>query len=199
MTVVAAEPFAIAEQKEVLKEIWQEECSLAVWQRDVPVDVSSLLETDIKNVRVIVPSHCPETRLREELRECGYPNGVTGQKLIQDILSICNEFRELTASPSIEIRLEIVTGNSCWKFHSDYVELRLITTYLGRGTQWIDDQYPGHMTNEPSPEAIKELGIGDIGLFKGRLGKGRPAIHRSPPIDGTGEKRLLLVLNPVED
>lgn len=199
MTVIAAEPFAIAEQKEVLKEIWQEECSLAVWQRDVPVDVSGLLESDVKNVCVTVPSHCPETRLREELRECGYPNGVTGQKLIQDILSICNKFHELTASPSIEIRLEIITGNSCWKFHSDYVELRLITTYLGSGTQWIDDQDPGHMTNEPSPEAIKELGIGDIGLFKGRLGKGRPAIHRSPPIDGTGEKRLLLVLNPVED
>ena len=40
---------------------------------------------------------------------------------------------------------------------------------------------------------------GDAGIFKGKIATDTPAIHRSPPIAGTGEKRLLLVLNPVEE
>lgn len=36
----------------------------------------------------------------------------------------------------------------------------------------------------------------DVGLFKGKLATDRPAMHRSPPIAGTGAVRLLLVLNP---
>lgn len=199
MTVVAAEAFAISDRKEVLREIEDEHCSLAVWQRDVPVDVSSLLADGLENLRILVPSDRPEFLLREALQTCGFPNNVAAQKLMDDVLMLCQNFHELANSPSIEIRLELVSGNSCWKFHSDYVEMRLITTYLGRGTQWIDDRNLSQLPDDSNPEAINELGAGDIGLFKGRLAKGRPAIHRSPPISGTGEKRLLLVLNPISD
>jgi hypothetical protein len=30
-----------------------------------------------------------------------------------------------------------VTGNGCWKFHADYVALRMITTYCGQATRWL--------------------------------------------------------------
>ncbi len=158
----------------------------------MPVDVWGLLQNDRENLRISVPSLRPEPPLREALQECGYPEKATTEKLIEDILVLCNSFRELTTSPSIEIRLEVVTGNSCWKFHSDYVEMRLITTYLGRGTQWIDDRKFDREADNLESDAINELRGGDVGLFKGRLAKGRPAIHRSPPVSGTGEKRLLL-------
>ena len=35
--------------------------------------------------------------------------------------------------------LEVVRTDSCRKFHADYVTARLITTYLGEGTQWLDE------------------------------------------------------------
>lgn len=119
--------------------------------------------------------------------------------MIEDILDLYHLFGEMIQYPKIEVRVELVTGNSCWKFHSDCVEMRLIATYAGRGTQWIDQDDIDRAANGLEPLHINELEPGDVGLFKGKLKTTQPGIHRSPPIDCTGEKRLLLVLNPAED
>ena len=187
----------ISERPEVLNEIANEDCNLAIWERDVPVEAKGLFDHETENLRISVPSRDPGPALRSALKECKFKDGKNRRSLVNDILTLCGIFRDLTASPSIEIRLEIVSGNSCWKFHSDYVEMRLISAYLGRGTQWINIRDAERVANGLEPEAINELGSGDVGLFKGRIGTNQPAIHRSPPINGSGEKRLLLVLNPV--
>ncbi|MEM8917237.1 MAG: DUF1826 domain-containing protein [Pseudomonadota bacterium] len=197
MPVMTSEPFVISDRIRSLYDISASDCSLAVWQRELPVDVTDLLDGDPEDLRITVSSHDPEAPLRDALDKCGFPQGDTRQELVEDMLTLCQLFRDLTACPSIEVRLEVVTGDSCWKFHCDYVEMRLITTYHGRGTQWLDQRNADRLTDGLEPEVINELRTGDVGLFKGRLGNGLPAIHRSPPIDGTGEKRLLLVLNPV--
>ena len=45
-------------------------------------------------------------------------------------------------------------------------------------------------------ETPRSLAPGAVGLFKGRILAGEQAIvHRSPPIAGTGEARLLLVID----
>lgn len=45
-------------------------------------------------------------------------------------------------------------------------------------------------------ETSRSLAPGAVGLFKGRILAGEQAIvHRSPPIAGTGEERLLLVID----
>jgi hypothetical protein len=44
------------------------------------------------------------------------------------------------------------------------------------------------------------MAIGEVGIFKGRLWAEEPSIlHRSPPIAASGERRLLLVLDPLWD
>ena len=96
----------------------------------------------------------------------------------------------------IELRLEVVRTDSCRKFHADYVSARLITTYVGAGTDWLDDAEAAHLAASGEPRRINRMAAFDVGLFKGKLATERPAIHRSPPIAGTGAKRLLLVLNP---
>jgi hypothetical protein len=46
---------------------------------------------------------------------------------------------------------------------------------------------------------IGQMQPGQVGLFKGRLAVAEPAVlHRSPPIAGTGQRRLLLVLDPCD-
>ncbi|MEO0441667.1 MAG: DUF1826 domain-containing protein [Pseudomonadota bacterium] len=197
MPVMTSEPYVISDSILSLHEISASDCSLAVWQRELPLEATDLLRGDPEDLRVTVPSHDPEAPLRGALDKCGFPEGDTRQELVEDMLTLCHLFRDLNACPSIEIRLEVVSGDSCWKFHCDYVEMRLITTYHGRGTQWLDQRNADRVTDGLEPEVINELRTGDVGLFKGRLGNGPPAIHRSPPIEGTGEKRLLLVLNPV--
>jgi hypothetical protein len=98
----------------------------------------------------------------------------------------------------VEIRLERIVTNACRKFHADYVTARLICTYAGQGTQWLDSEDAAGC-DCGDPHNIRQLSTGDVALFKGRLWSAHaPAIHYSPPIEGTGEERLVLVINPGE-
>ena len=94
------------------------------------------------------------------------------------------------------MRLAIVTTDSCRKFHADYVKARLITTYVGTGTQWIEGADVARVAKGAEPSRINTLNACDVGLFKGKMWTQSPAIHRSPPIEDSGERRLTLVLDP---
>src|SRR5688572_6161248 len=57
--------------------------------------------------------------------------------LAQDLQSLVQRFRLLTGIGSVKVSFGAVTGDQCRKFHTDYQRLRLITTYLGPGTEWL--------------------------------------------------------------
>ena len=74
------------------------------------------------------------------------------------------------------------------------ITLRGLLTYIGAGTQWIN----AADAPDPAPGRINEVPPFTLAVLKGRLMGDHPAIlHRSPPIAGTGRKRLLLVIDPV--
>ncbi|AXE66300.1 hypothetical protein BBF93_06835 [Hyphomonas sp. CACIAM 19H1] len=86
------------------------------------------------------------------------------------------------------MRLEYVTDDACRKFHKDETGFRLITTYLGPGTQWID--------TGAGNASIFQMQTFEVGMLLGqRRGREGRILHRSPPIEGTGETRLVLVVD----
>lgn len=96
---------------------------------------------------------------------------------------------------TVRLRLEVVENDACRKFHADYVTVRTITTYVGPGTQWIEAAKLS-IGRMPEMSEIRQTETGDVTIFKGRLWQESPAIlHRSPPIAGTGEQRLVLVVD----
>lgn len=107
--------------------------------------------------------------------------------LAADMMALATRFAHLIDTPRIRLRLEVVTGDACRKWHRDYTDVRLVLTYLGPGTQFrrIDGT------------AIEHVPEQSVALFKGRLAPGCPGAleHRSPPIAGTGLRRLVLVLD----
>ncbi|MEG8024766.1 DUF1826 domain-containing protein [Sphingomonas aurantiaca] len=111
-----------------------------------------------------------------------------------DVAALTASFAAIMALSHVVIRLERVVGDACKRWHADYVPVRLISTYCGSGTQWIErsiDRAGGSPVERP-----RSLTPGAVGLFKGRILAGEQAIvHRSPPIAGTGEARLLLVID----
>lgn len=111
--------------------------------------------------------------------------------LAADILDLATQFDDLMRRGGVRIRLEIVTTNSCRKIHSDYTDLRLITTYSGPGTQVLP------MDAEKDEANLWSIPTGWVGLFKGRLfGEGHaPCFHRSPPAGDLGVRRLVLVID----
>ena len=73
---------------------------------------------------------------------------------------------------------------------------RLICTLRGTGTQLVAAESAG------DPGAVLTVSRGSPILLKGTLWPDAPAsglLHRSPPIEGTGKTRLVLVFDPVFD
>jgi len=114
------------------------------------------------------------------------------EALRTDILFLASRFSDLTGSSSLRLRLESVDTDACRRFHADYTDVRLVLTYAGPGTdirETTDDDAPVH-----------RISAGQIALFKGRLYPGAPPVllHRSPPIEGSGTRRVVLVLDTAD-
>lgn len=109
----------------------------------------------------------------------------------QDIRLLAQCFARLMEVQHVRIRLDAVTTNSCRKIHADVTDLRLITTYSGPGTQVLRH---GREVDEAN---LWSMQPGWVGLFKGkRFGKDHGVcLHRSPPAQDIGAKRLVLVID----
>ena len=168
---------------------------LCLWPRKLGAtlndELAALSLDQVDDIRITSSTDRLEHDLLLVMVEAGYP---ACPRLLEDIQMLAAAQAKLANSAEVEIRLEVVESNSCYKFHADYVTCRLLSTYIGQGTQWIEARY-----REESEPPIQQLRVGEVGFFKGRLWKDSPTIlHRSPPIGGTGEQRLLLVIDPVD-
>ena len=124
------------------------------------------------------------------------PEGPNREWLQDDIAELADVFATLMEAPFLRLRLNAVNTNACRKFHMDYIYARLICTYRGTGTQY------GISPNGSEPPQIFTVDTGSPILLRGKLWPEEPEVgllHRSPPIEGTGETRLVLVLDPIFD
>ncbi len=116
--------------------------------------------------------------------------------MIEDIGALADIFAELTKTRCLRLRLQPVASNACRKFHIDAITARLVCTYRGAGTQYgisFDGQDPARIFTVPTGPPV---------LLRGTLWPAKPEaglLHRSLPIEGTGEIRLVLVLDAVDD
>lgn len=138
----------------------------------------------------------PHTRVREAVAlacdSAGTPAGAGRDRLIGDVGALALLLARASGTPRVRVRLEAVRGDSCHRFHIDRVRLRLLCTYRGPGTEY------GVASSGETPATVHQLARGDAALFRGRLWPGETTglVHRSPPLTGTGQTRLLLVMDP---
>ncbi len=190
---------AIGGSAAIMRAVRDPDCQLAIWHRAPPFAAADLLAQAQGNVRLmttrddLVPDFC------RAIRRAGYRPSRAREALIADVADLAEIFAAIVRSDAIEVRLEIVDTDSCRKFHADFVRARLITTYAGPGTEWLDDEDAARVKRGEEPRRIHALQAGEVGIFKGRLASDRPAIHRSPPIAGLGVRRLLLAINPEDE
>ena len=116
--------------------------------------------------------------------------------LIEDASALASIFADVMDSAYVRLRFDVVDTNACRKFHIDAVKARLVCTYRGTGTQY------GLSENGHDPAQILTVPTGAPIILRGTRWPETPVsgvLHRSPPIAGTGETRLLLVLDPIDD
>lgn len=122
---------------------------------------------------------------------------------LADVAWLVGAYACLLDARRIGLRLRVLDKAMCPRFHVDHVPLRLITSYAGVGSEWLEEggmprSRLGQAAAEPQDEAcIRRLGAGHVALAKGEKwqgNEGRGLIHRSPQ-PPAGERRLLLTLD----
>ena len=175
---------------------------LVIWKRTIPLCLRSWIDgldpACLPDLRLLVGPSDLRRAMAPELDDFGMPAGRMRDLLVDDVAALVAAFAKVVATDLVDIRLECVTHDACWKFHRDCVEARFLTTYRGPGTEWIRPAHAEQALREQRDfnGPIERIGAHDGLLFKGSsAGPGIGIVHRSPPIEGTGGIRLLLCLN----
>lgn len=185
-----------------LADIAKPDTDLVIWQRTVPVCLTNWLAridvSDLPHLRILVHPGDSRRAIEPHLHACGLPRGNMRNLLIDDIDDLVDAFSNITKSNLVDIRLESIDHDACWKFHRDNVVARLLTTYRGPATQWIQPRHADQALRDQQDfdGPLESLQISDVAIFRGNSTKPDEGIvHRSPPMAGTGGARLLLCLN----
>ncbi len=171
---------------DVLERVRVPQTSLTIWQRCTR-----------RNLRV--SAQTPLSRPAFTVARAGSPE-ITSHALYHDLLlfhwPLYADFRRLalrlaslTGSSRVRLRFEHVTNDACRKFHVDVVGLRLLCTYAGVGTEWVD-----------AGGAVRRIVTMEVGVFKGSAyPDGAPRVlHRSPSLNTgilAGQSRLVLCID----
>lgn len=185
-----------------LSDIKKPDVELTIWRRMLPSPLQTWLERldsdHLPDLRVLIRPGDLRTAISPYLVECNMPAGEPRDQLVEDIENLVFEFARITGRDFVDLRLECISHDSCWKFHRDSVETRLLTTYRGPATDWVQPPLAERALSEQKSFTgpLETLQCHDVAIFKGnRAGSGSGIVHRSPPIEGSGCTRLLLCLN----
>lgn len=193
----------------VLPRIFEDAINIAVFQRSLPADIRLSAQAQCQTDRAWQYSWlgAPDDAFIADLRR-RLPAPDAGAPLVDDIATVAEAIAFLFEAQAVGIRLRLLNSPMCPRFHCDNLPVRMVTTYVGPGSEWL----PEHAINRsglgaPRPErpeivtdssAIQRLTPGDIALLKGSGWVGceeRGLVHRSPGLD-RDEKRLLMTIDP---
>ncbi len=195
-----AKGVVIAKEPKDLVNIRNSDCAAALWQRQFQPEfgqwIDNLLAQNLPEGRLVLPKERISDAVRQLCEMADMPEHPNRELFINDVDSLSQLFAAVMEVKYLRLRLEKVSDNACRKFHRDAVHARLVCTYRGRGTEY------GTSFDGNDPEQIFSAQTGAPILLRGSEWPEYPSanlLHRSPPIEGTGETRLLLVLDPIFD
>lgn len=189
-----------------LRRINTDDVVLAIWRRSLPMELMHWLDDlpahHLPEGHFIGPAACVSARLSTLCELVGLDDGIERRHFIADVAQLARAFATLVGKPDVDVRLEAVDHDSCWRFHRDHVGYRLNATYRGPGTQWLAPEHADRALRlqRRYRGPLHELPRFAAGLFKGVTRAGAKAVvHRSPPVAGSGRTRLFLCLNEVRE
>jgi hypothetical protein len=197
-----------SEEIKVLGEVLRDEVNLAVWQRQLPSQISGFATALLAQGESLGQSIVLELPSLESTPNLSglveAYSDLPGQvAFLQDLSWLVSAFACLFDAKRIGLRLRVLDKAMCPRFHVDHVPVRLITSYAGVGSEWLREGVMvrdrlGDPAAEPSDAALIERSVaGHVLLAKGEKwigNEGGGLIHRSPQ-PPVGERRLLVTLD----
>ncbi|MBJ7555846.1 DUF1826 domain-containing protein [Marinomonas spartinae] len=199
-----------SKEPDVFGDIYQDSFNMVVWKR-------SLKEVDTYCTSLI--SSAPQLNIKdqgaperiEKLLIRILPDDTNKEVFIKDVRTLMDMFACLFDLSEVGLRLAVLSKAMCPRFHVDNIPCRLITTYLGQGSEWLHDAHAvraelGHLvkwteknTGLASFGTVNQLNAGDVALMKGNTwptAMGRGVVHRSPSAS-VDSPRLFLSLDMI--
>lgn len=125
--------------------------------------------------------------------------------LRQEIAFLLELYSDLLGCSHIGLRIERLERAMCPGWHVDRTGIRLLCTWSGPGTEWLDDPRIDPACLPRSAAGTSATGQAqpfDILLLKGRAWQGNEAagaIHRSPEVVPGAGPRILVALDALWD
>lgn len=195
----------------VLTSVFEPDCQIACWQRNAPEGLSEAIETAVSasmlssGFRVVVEPGEVESALPHAVQTCA--------PLADDIAFLVELYADLLGCAKVGLRLEYLHTAMCPRFHVDRTGIRMLCTYRGPGTEWLDSKaaersrlgVAAGASDEASGLIRDPAGVGrasrlEVVLLKGSLWQGngqRGAIHRSPAVAPGEAPRSTLALDAI--
>lgn len=189
-----------------LTRIFDREIRLAQWQRPVDRIIAEWLDSHVDNLG----RGFRQTLSPGEIPDLGHlPAGAGREALATDVGLLAEMFGELLDATTIGMRLEVVRQAMCPRLHVDRVGIRLLCTYRGPGSEWVEDaaverRFLGAASGGQPDESsglllpgyrIERIPTFAVTLLKGSLWQdsgGLGIVHRSPAIaEGLGARVLV--------
>ncbi len=211
---------AMEDQCDVLRRIGEPTLNLCLWQRSsnpsAAPAIQAILEAD-------KPIHLDLRSPSADRVSAGIPlvnvSEVVSRSLrhlVADVLLLEKLFADIAGTRHPRVRLERVEDDGCALFHADTLRLRLLCTYAGPGTQWLENGNArreelgsrGRTIHEANraivvdPAAIRSIPNWHVAVFKGRAwcaDDDISLIHRSAPVRHRDEYRILLCIDLPND
>ena len=179
-----------------LAEIYKPDVQVCSWQRSIdPLITAYLSDLSYHGKLQLIETLEPNTHATLD----ALPVGAGREQLLADLALLTDIFCDLLGCPAVGLRGARIDHAMCPKWHIDRVPIRLLCTYDGPGTEWLDDQsVPRSSLPTLADGTCQRATLGEVVLLKGALwqdNEGRGAIHRSPAIKAG--QRTVVSLDPL--
>lgn len=200
---------ATGSQPDVLPRIYDEQINIVNYRRSLDAPVIIYCEALVAqrkhfNVRSVISASGIETALNDL-----FPPLTAKQFFVADLGRIIDMYACLFDLEEVGLRVQVLDRAMCPRFHVDKLGCRLVSTYYGTGSEWLNDcdvdrrKLGKGSKGLPDEESglfsgqVQQTDAGDILLLKGEgwfENEGAGIVHRSPAVM-PGEKRLVVTID----
>lgn len=204
MKTLIIKNWATGTTQDVLNQIHEHDINIAIYHRDIAFLNHEILCLANQNI---------------EVRACGSKYEILSilkkelalyTTILKDIESLLDIFEKVSQAKTFRLLFATINTNMCRRFHTDVNDLRLLCTYYGPGTLWLKEENVNREALETckdnecivlNPDDIQQAPTGSVVILKGSIyphESTKAIVHRSPTIEESGEKRLLLRIDTNE-
>ena len=210
-TLNAVSHFNESTSQDILKSVNDDGINLAIWKRPIDLRCDKILERMLcsdEETFIDTKPNQKEDIIQSFVESIGHE--ISPSVLAQDIWALHQLFCLITSQDYARVRLHRIEDDMCQLFHADSLHMRMLCTYVGQGTEWVENHNARYdqlgsqgRTKEETNAAIvidhdqiHTMQPWHVGIFTGRKKSGiSPLIHRSPSVLGAKEYRIFLCID----